>query len=182
MEYRIRQLLEARRLDDAFEAIAAAFSDKIFRLAYSMLADRASAEEATQETLLRVWKALPKFRGESEISTWIFAIARNRCLTARKSRASWRTFSIEEPSVRRAAEKATRPEPKPDILALLAGLPEHYREVLMLYHMEQKSYEDVAAALNIPLGTVKTYIHRARKQLAEATLAERRVLDGVPGI
>ena len=184
MEDRIRQLLEAGRLDDAFESIVAGFSDKVFRLAYSMLADRASAEEAAQETLLRVWKALPKFRGDEQVSTWIYAIARNRCRTALKSNASLRTVSIEEPAVRRAAERASAlsdPARQPDVIALLTELPPHYREVLMLYHLESKSYEDVAAALGIPLGTVKTYIYRARKQLA-VTLTERRVPDGVPGV
>ena len=141
-----------------FQSILAQYQDKIYRLALGMLGDPAQAEDAAQETFVKIWRGLPKFRGESSISTWIFSIARNTCLNALKSRR--KMVSIEE-----VVERA-RPVREPmDIEALLAELPEHYREVMLLFYVHDKSYEEVAGTLDIPMGTVKTYLHRARKQL-----------------
>ncbi len=92
-----------------------------------------------------------------------------------KKKAERRDFSLEIPSVRHAAEQTAADPCKPDrpldILRLVSELPAHYRQVILLYHMEEKSYEEVAAMLDLPLGTVKTYLHRARQQLAEALAA-----------
>ena len=85
---------------EEFERIVREFQDKVFRLAFSMLGDRAAAEEIAQEVLFRVWKGLPRFRAESSLSTWIYSITRNACLTAR-SRGGPRVVSLEEPAARR---------------------------------------------------------------------------------
>ena len=139
-----------------------------------MLGNRAVAEETAQDVFVRVWRSLPGFRGESSLSTWIYSIARNTCLTALHKSAEARTESLEIPGVRRAAESirsdAVRPDRTPDLMRLVAALPEHYRQVVLLFYMQEKSYEEVAAMLDLPLGTVKTYLHRARLQLSEATM------------
>src|SRR5271155_876121 len=100
----IEELLASGRTAQASEMVINAFQHKIFRLAYAILGERSRAEDAAQETLLRVWKALPQFRGGSSLSTWIYAIARNCCLTAIQRSAKHRTLSLEEPGVRAAAE------------------------------------------------------------------------------
>jgi len=160
------------RDDRQFESVLATYRDKVFRLCYAMLGDRSAAEETAQEVFVRIWKALPGYRGESSLSTWIYAIARNACLTARKRRASRRGVSLEEPGVRVAAERAMSgshaPDRTPDILRLVGELPPDYREVVMLYYLEERSYDEVALMLDLPLGTVKTWLHRARRQLAAA--------------
>ncbi|MBS1874816.1 MAG: RNA polymerase sigma factor [Acidobacteria bacterium] len=165
-----------------FAQILGEYQDRVFRLCCAMLGDRALAEEAAQEAFVRIWKALPGFRGESTLSTWIYSIARNACLTARKSKAFERGLSLELPGVRFAAERARAeaPDRSIDILRYVAELPPHYREVILLFHMQEKSYEEVSAMLDLPLGTVKTYLHRARKQLAEALAAGKqpRMTDG----
>src|ERR1700689_3544697 len=74
--------MAADKTTEAFEALLAAYQDKVFRLCYSMLGDRTQAEDAAQESFLRVWKSLDRYRGESALGTWIFSIARNVCLTA----------------------------------------------------------------------------------------------------
>jgi len=153
-----------------FEALVLEHQDKVFRLCYSMLGDRAQAEDAAQEAFLRVWKSLDKFRGESSASTWIFAVTRNVCLTAITRRRDF--ASVEE------ADRVPRVERQPDfdIARLVAQLPENFRQVVMLFYMEERSYEEVARMLDMPLGTVKTHLHRARKQLAmmlEETHARR---------
>ncbi len=165
---------------EEFERIVREFQDKIFRLAFSMLGDRTAAEETTQDVLFRVWKGLPRFRAESSLSTWIYAIARNACLTAR-TRGGPPTVSLEEPAARIQAERrasAGRPmAASPDAGALLDRLPARYRHVVALFYMQEKSYDEVARMLGLPLGTVKTYLFRARQSLAEE-LARERVRKG----
>lgn len=165
---------------DKFERIVREFQDKIFRLSYSFLHDRAAAEETTQEVLLRIWKGLPGFRSESSLSTWIYAVTRNACITALNGRGL-APVSLEEPEARRKAEQRAlddwlMPE-EPHAADLLNRLPARYRQVVALFYMQEKSYEEVARMLDLPVGTVKTYLFRARKSLAEE-LARERVMKG----
>jgi RNA polymerase sigma-70 factor (ECF subfamily) len=166
---------------EEFERIVRDYQDKIFRLALAMLGDRAAAEEAAQDALVRVWKGLPRFRRESSLSTWIFAIARNACLSARGRRPP-RAVSLEEPAARSELERRAgagwRGAQPPEAAALLGRLPAKYRQVAALFYMQEKSYDEVAAMLGLPVGTVKTYLFRARKSLAEQ-LARERARKGV---
>jgi RNA polymerase sigma-70 factor (ECF subfamily) len=99
------------------------------------------------------------------VGTWIYSIARNVCLTAISRRAARPPVELRE-----AAQESQAAAPTCEVLGLVEQLPEKYRQVVMLYYMEDKSYEEVARVLNLPIGTVKTYLHRARKQLV--TLAQ----------
>jgi RNA polymerase sigma-70 factor (ECF subfamily) len=159
-----------------FERIVLDYQDKIFRLALSMMGDRAAAEETAQDVLVRVWRGLPGFRAESSLSTWIYAITRNACLTA-LGRRELPTDSLEEPAARRAAEKRVAAgwsvASTPDAAALLGRLPAKYRQVVALFYMQEKSYDEVARMLDLPVGTVKTYLFRARKCLSEELARER---------
>ena len=158
--------------DQQFESVLATYQDKVFRLCYAMLGDRAAAEETAQDVFVRIWKALAGYRGEAALSTWIYAITRNACLTALKARTGRRGISLESPGVRAAAERAASdlrgPDRQPDILRFVGELPANYRQVVLLFYMEERSYEEVALMLDLPLGTVKTWLHRARTQLAAA--------------
>lgn len=174
-EDNIVPLLRSGRRAEAFEALLAVYQDKVFRLCYSMLGDRAQAEDAAQDSFLRVWKAMDRYRGDSTLGTWIFSIARNVCLTAISRSAARRPAPIEE-AERTIAEV---PDRQRDIVRLVRELPENYRQVVMLFYMEERSYEEVARMLDLPMGTVKTHLHRARQQLAtmvkEAESGVRRV-------
>jgi RNA polymerase sigma-70 factor (ECF subfamily) len=169
-------------MEEEFERIVREYQDKIFRLALSLLGDRAAAEEAAQDVLVRVWKGLDGFRAESSLSTWIYAITRNACLTA-LIRGGPRTVSLADPGPRRAAEKRAGADwgggsaRSPDAAALLDLLPPQYRQAMALFYMQEKSYDEVARMLDVPIGTVKTHLFRARKMLAEE-LARRRVRKG----
>ncbi|HXP87784.1 MAG TPA: sigma-70 family RNA polymerase sigma factor [Bryobacteraceae bacterium] len=166
----IHEHLGAGRYRDAFELLLARYQHKVFRLSWSMLGDQTAAEEMAQDVFLQIWRVLPGYRGEASLSTWIYAITRNRCLTQRKKSRDCSAASIEEPGVLRAAEARLstreRPSNEADVVALMAQLPPQYRQALTLFYLEEKSYEEVAALLGLPVGTVKTYLHRARKQLA----------------
>jgi RNA polymerase sigma-70 factor (ECF subfamily) len=178
MDEDIRGQLDAGCFRDAFELLLARYRHKVFRLACSILGDETPAEEMAQDTFLQIWKALPTYRGEAALSTWIYAIARNRCLTHRKRSHARRAASMEEPAVLAAMEAklAAHPERRGalDPAVLLAQLPPPYRQALQLFYLEEKSYEEVSAMLGLPIGTVKTYLHRARKQLAESRLKARQ--------
>jgi RNA polymerase sigma-70 factor (ECF subfamily) len=158
----IAVLLASGRRTESFEALLAAYQDKVFRLCYSMLGDRAQAEDAAQESFLRIWKAMERYRGDAALGTWIFSVTRNVCLTAISKRAAHRSAPIEE--AERAAPQT--PPRERDMLRLVKQLPENYRQVVMLFYMEEHSYEEVARMLALPVGTVKTHLHRARQQLA----------------
>jgi RNA polymerase sigma-70 factor (ECF subfamily) len=167
-------------MEEEFERIVREYQDKVFRLALSMLGERAAAEEAAQETLVRVWKGLGGFRAESSLSTWIYSIARNTCLTALR-RGRVRTASLDDVAPRREVERRTATgwygAESPDAAELLKRLPVKYRQVAALFYMQEKSYDEVASMLGLPVGTVKTYLFRARKTLAE-DLARERVRKG----
>ncbi len=165
---------------EAFERIVREYQDRIFRLCYSIMGSHATAEEAAQEALVRIWKGLPRFRGESSLSTWIYSVTRNACLTA-LARGGAPADSLEDPAVRRAAERGTGARiatgASRDAAELLSVLPLKYRQAVALFYMQEKSYEEVADMLGLPMGTVKTYLFRARRMLAEE-LARERVKGG----
>jgi RNA polymerase sigma-70 factor (ECF subfamily) len=167
-------------MEEAFERIVREYQDKIFRLAFSLMGDRAAAEDAAQDALVRIWKGLHGFRAESSLSTWIYSITRNACLTA-LGRGRLRTASLDDAGPRREAERRATAgwfaAESPDAAALLDRLPAKYRQVVTLFYMQEKSYDEVANMLGLPVGTVKTYLFRARKSLAEE-LASQPVRKG----
>ncbi len=95
MDPEIEQHLAAGRHDRAFDLVVGAYKDRVFRLALSILKERAAAEDAAQETFVRVWKALPRFDGRAALGTWIYAITRNTCLMDLRRRRP--TVSLDDP-------------------------------------------------------------------------------------
>jgi RNA polymerase sigma-70 factor (ECF subfamily) len=172
MDERIRARLDQKQYAEAFELLLSGYDGKVLHLANSILGNRALAEDCSQDIFVRIWRALPAYRGQSSISTWVFAIARNTCLTALRRQRRGGMVSLEEPGVLLKLESMpTSREPGgPDLPRLVAQLPEKYRQVILLFYMEEKSYEEVAHLLGLPMGTVKTYLHRARKALAAAVM------------
>jgi RNA polymerase sigma-70 factor (ECF subfamily) len=165
--------------DSTFEQLLKEYEGKVLRLCYAMLGNRAWAEDTAQEVFLRIWRALGAFRGEASLSTWVYAITRNACLTAAERMKTAATESLTDPDVLRRVQAShlerARREPRTEVLAWLAELPEAPRQALTLFYLEEKSYKEVAAALGAPMGTVKTWICRGRRALVERRLqAEAR--------
>lgn len=164
-------LVRGGELQRAFDLLVERQGAPVYRLCLAMLRDGAQAEDAAQETLIRVWRALPRFDGRAALSTWVYAIARNRCLTALSRRRD--ALSMSDPDVAEAAEAigsgAVAGPDGADAAGLLrefvGALPERYRRCLTLYYYEDRSVADVAALLGVPVGTVKTNLHRAREAL-----------------
>lgn len=165
-EDEIRALLLGKRFGEAFELAISTYGDRMLGLAISILGNREEAEDAVQDVMVRIWRALPQFRGDASVSTWVYAITRNRCLTMLKQRRA-NDVSLDEPALAQAVGNIAATAPRmADVWALLGTLPLQYRQVLTLFYAEEKSYEEIARMLELPLGTVKTHIHRGRKMLA----------------
>lgn len=167
--------LRAREYRAAFDRLVPRYRDRVFRLCLSIVRDRALAEDIAQEVFIRIWRALPGFAAQSLLSTWIYAIARNACLSQlRKKRVH---LSLDEPDswqqTQVPATEMPADEAVTSVTQLLERLPERYRQAVTLFYMEDKSYEQTAASLELPLGTVKALLHRARKRLIELAGEER---------
>jgi RNA polymerase sigma-70 factor (ECF subfamily) len=169
----VHECLRNGRFRDALALLLPRYRDKVFRLCVSILHDRAQAEDVAQDVFLRVWRALPGYAGQASLSTWIYAITRNACLSElRKKRA---LVSIDMDEDEYDAEIASLSTSDADdsattsVAQLLDQLPERYRQAVTLFYMEDKSYEQTAASLGLRLGTVKALLHRARKKLIELT-------------
>lgn len=168
----IRHDLKAGEYHRAFELLIERYKVKVFHLAFSLLRDETQAEDMAQEVFLRIWKGLPGYTGQASLSTWIYTICRNTCLTELGKRAARPTVSLHDPVFEHAlesipafqsADRETGVEM--DVMHLLSQLPDRYQEVITLFYLEQKSYEEVSALLAMPLGTVKTFLFRAKREL-----------------
>ena len=171
----IHVLLKAARHRAAFEVVLPRYRERVFHLALSILRDSHSAEDAAQDVFVRLWRALPGYNGNAALSTWIYAITRNTCISLLRKRRP--QVSLDEPvfSDDEDGEGMQLAAPEQDDSAvvsvekLLGKLPERYRQAVTLFYMEDQSYEQTATALGLPLGTVKALLHRARKRLIELT-------------
>jgi RNA polymerase sigma-70 factor (ECF subfamily) len=175
----IRRQLDARRYAEAFDLLVARLKDKVFGLAFSILRDQTQAEDAAQEVFLKIWKALPRYNGSASLSTWTYAITRNTCLTELKRRSARATVPLPEIEGDDEAAFAPAADEAPhgaqmDILSLLDKLAANYRQVIELFYLEQKSYQEVASMLDMPIGTVKTLLFRGRKELLRIGAASLR--------
>lgn len=148
-----------------FEELLDGYEKKVFRMAVMMLRDSGRAEEVTQDIFLKLWQALPGYDGRAAVSTWLYTIARNTCLSAVRSESYRRTELLDDTA------KGPKTDPRPtihiDLERRLAALPEAQREALTLFYLEDRSITDVAQILDMPEGTVKSLLHRARRTLGE---------------
>jgi RNA polymerase sigma-70 factor (ECF subfamily) len=163
MDADVRQLLHEQRYDKALEAMLDLYEEKVFRMAVAMLRDSGRAEEVTQDIFLKMWRAFPAYDGRAALSTWLYAIARNTCLSAVRAESYRRTSPLDG-----VPEPCASPPPRTvDWDRLLARLPESQRYAVTLFYFEERSVTEVAAMLGVPEGTVKSHLHRARRALAE---------------
>jgi RNA polymerase sigma-70 factor, ECF subfamily len=167
-----------------FRSILAAYQDKVYNQAYRMLGNREEAEEATQDVFLRIHRSLDEFRGESKLSSWIFRIAANVCITRLRKKQLEMTSLDEpaEPGGRPVADCIPDGEPDPgqeleqkrlseNLQDQVRRLPANWAQAISLHHFQGFSYEEVAEVMQIPRATVATYILRGRKQLAKQIIA-----------
>ncbi|HEX4269195.1 MAG TPA: RNA polymerase sigma factor [Steroidobacteraceae bacterium] len=173
----IVELLRQGGRDRAFEELLRRYEGKVYRLCCALLGDHAQAEDAAQESFVRVWKALERYDGRASLSSWIYAITRNRCLTALEKRRS--LDSLDELGEDGEVGLYATGNPGVGLVEQLRGLvdllPERLRRTLVLYYYEERSVSEVALMLGCPEGTVKTMLFRARGALSD--ILKRRGLD-----
>ena len=179
----IAALIDRARTGDAraFEALVETYQDRIYTYAARMLNDPVEAEDIAQETFLRAYMSLARFRGTASFQTWLYRIAGNLVIDAvrRRRRRDDFTFSIDEPIEtghgsfeREFADERRGPEELADSAVVtaevgqaVAQLSDTLRPVLVMYDLQGLSYQEIAVILGVPLGTVKSRLYNARIQL-----------------
>jgi RNA polymerase sigma-70 factor, ECF subfamily len=157
----------------AFERLYRAHAGRVFALCARMAADRALAEELTQDVFVRVWEKLGSFRGDSSFGTWVHRVAVNVCLNRlqsdRRERKRAATGADEEDDViATLPARPTAPGERMDLERAIAGLPPGARRVFVLHDVEGYRHEEIAEQLGITSGGSKAQLHRARLLLREA--------------
>lgn len=165
----------------AFHEIVVRYQDRVHTLCYRWLGDAATAEETAQDVFLALFRSLGTFRGDAALSTWIFKVTLNHCKNKRlhRARRGWgRTESLgprpeEEGPERQVADEGPGADAGTDarearalVSAALERLDDDHKQILLLRDVEDLSYEEIADILELPRGTVKSRIHRARAELA----------------
>ncbi len=151
----------------AFATLVERYDRAVYHLAYRTLHDVEEARDATQEAFFKAFRSLRTFKPGAKFSTWIFAIAYHACCDRLNRR---RHFTGDELPDR--ADPS--PSPEHQVIALdeasrlraaIDALPEKYRTVVTLFHLQGRQYEEIASVLGLPMGTVKTHLFRAKEQL-----------------
>ncbi len=181
-----QQVVELARSgqEPAYRELLRRYERPVFSLIYRMVRDRSLAEDLSQDTFVKVLNALDSYRPEFKFSSWIFKIANNVAIDQLRRREldtlsldgapNARTRDEVEATALQAVDHSELPLQELESRELgsmieqaIAKLRPEYRSCILLRHVEGRSYEEIAEALDLPLGTVKTYIHRARNELRE---------------
>ncbi|MDE2127036.1 MAG: sigma-70 family RNA polymerase sigma factor [Armatimonadetes bacterium] len=175
---------------NAFDRLMATYQKRVYNLAYRLTGNYDDANDVSVDAFIRVFQAIKLFRGDANFSTWLYRIVTNVYLDRRK-RAQNRThlsleeyISLDESSVSRQVED---PAPRPSEVAeqreraetiqqAIETLPDYQRAMIVLYHTEGLSYEEIAEAMDLPIGTVKSRLNRARLTLRSRLLESRELL------
>ena len=167
---------------DALRSLVVEYHPLAYSLAYKVLGERGDAEEVVQDAFVKIHRALPQFRGDSSLKTWILRIVMRLSLNRRRDRArsAWFRLGLNQGTDQDGAEllsdlpPGTTPNPESQcisgetraiILKLVDELPDPLREALILNSFEELSYDEIARVLQVPVGTVSSRIFSARKKL-----------------
>jgi RNA polymerase sigma-70 factor, ECF subfamily len=171
---------------DAFHELVTRFERPVYSLIVRMVQDPALAEDLAQETFVKAWRSLRSYDASRKLSSWLFKIAHNTTIDHLRRHAP-DTVSLEAPpeeegrgglaavladgSVEDPAAAAERRDMARSLERAIARLRPEYRESVVLFYIEGASYQEICEATELPLGTVKTNLHRARKELAQEMAA-----------
>jgi len=172
---------------DAFEQIVRRYENKVYNIAYRFLGNHSDAADLAQEVFLRIYKALPGFRGDSSLTTWIYRITSNVCRDEIRRQQRAHVVSIDTGpgennaySVNHLENRGPTPEEVVEqdefnslVQKCLSELSEEHRLILIAREMQELSYEEIAEVMQCSLGTVKSRLSRARHAFKEKYLARR---------
>jgi RNA polymerase sigma-70 factor (ECF subfamily) len=152
---------------EAFGTLVERYDRAVYHLAYRTLRDSEEARDAAQEAFFKAFRSLKTFRPGAKFSTWIFSITYHACcdrLGRRKRYSSEELPDRADPGAG-PEQEAIADDEALRLRAAIARLPEKYRSVITLYHLQSRQYDEIAQVLEIPIGTVKTHLFRAKEQL-----------------
>jgi RNA polymerase sigma-70 factor (ECF subfamily) len=160
-------------LEQEFQKLVSDYTERVYNHAYRMLGNREDAEEAANDIFLRIYRGLNSFRGDAAISTWIWRITSNVCLS-RRSRVRIVTEPLdsvegegrfESTEIPPADSRVETEENRERIARCIAALPEQEAGVITLFYLQELDYREIAEAMQMPTGTVATHLHRGRERL-----------------
>ena len=173
---RIKQVIKGDQ--NAFGDIIDIYKDKVFQICYRMLGNRHEAEDISQEAFLRAYVNINRFNMDLKFSTWLYRIATNLCIDRIRKKKPDYYLDAEVPGTdglnmySQISSDSRLPEEDVESLELqaviqreISKLPEKYRSVIVLKYIEELSLNEISEILELPLGTVKTRIHRGREAL-----------------
>lgn len=157
---------------EAFGTLVERYDRAVYHLAYRTLRDQEEARDAAQEAFFKAYRSLRTFKPGAKFSTWIFAIVYHACCDrlARRKRYSNEELPERADTAAGPESEAIASDEARRLRAAIAQLPEKYRTVITLYHLQGRQYDEIAQVLGVPMGTVKTHLFRAKEQL-------RRILN-----
>jgi RNA polymerase sigma-70 factor (ECF subfamily) len=175
----------------AFDRLVELHAPRVYNLAYRMLGNAEDAQDVAQEAFLRIYDALPRFRGEASFTTWMYRIVTNVCHDelSRRRRRPLAMTELESDAGEGAApdELLTSGESAEDTVMqqerrralhrAIAALPPPFRAVLVLYDLQGFSYDEIAEMLRVNIGTVKSRLNRARNILREKIREDRELFN-----
>jgi RNA polymerase sigma-70 factor, ECF subfamily len=170
--------------ETAYRELLGRYQRPVFSLIYRMVRDREQAEDLAQETFVKVFNNITRYDPRYKFSSWIFKIASNQTIDHLRRKeldtvsldGSRQARTQEEAESSRISVESSGPNPEEfvearelgaEIEAAIGGLRPEYRTAIVLRHVEGRAYEEIAEIMEVPLGTVKTYIHRARTELRD---------------
>jgi len=183
------RLVERAKAQDeaAFEQIMNLYADRLYSYILRMVGNATDAEDLVQETFLRAYQGLPNFDGRASLGTWLYRIATNLCIDHQRRRArraptvsysahddedgeatEWDFPDLQTPN---PLDAALNRELEAVVEEAIGKLSPKLKTVLLLYDVEELSYEEIARVLNIPIGTVKSRLNHARTQIQRAVAA-----------
>lgn len=162
----------------AFEVIVNRYKDRLFNFVVRFVGDQETAEDIVQDTFLRAYRNRGSFQAVAKFSTWIYTIAGNLAKSELRRRKRWRFLSLGSPDERgnvfELADTTSNPDKDTETLMAeakieeaIAGLPDHYREAVILRDVDGLDYDEISVIVGVPLGTVKSRINRGRLRLQE---------------
>lgn len=163
-----------------FKEIVELFKNRVFGMAYKFTNNYEEAQDLSQEIFLKIYKEIGGFRFESKLSTWIYRISVNTCLDWKRKNSKIKILSTniindDDESIELDIkdhnplpdEAFIQSENQREVHELVYGLPDKYKTVIIMYHFNNMSYQDISTALNIPERTVETRLYRARRLLRD---------------
>ncbi len=166
----VRRVQEGQ--EEAFAQLMRRHERRVYNLAYRMLGNAEEARDAAQETFLSCFRNLAKFRGDAAFSTWLHRIAANVCFDSLRKRSKGPVEAIRFHEPAPAPDHGDQTATSIDVQRALLDVSPEFRAVLILHEIQDVPVEEIAAALELPVGTVKSRLHRGRVALGRALAGE----------